>query len=165
MQHGFYRAQWGQSFTYFAADLEITDFDDPTVPPNTTYDLDASPESHLQLVKLADGKGVSPADVWAFNLGEDIGCGYGWKLQFGSLTPYWASGYYGGIDQYLFVDSTGAEYHLNQNFQSIWYSTESIYVAEKNRHRSDVVLTFQSPSRRGQRHNHVPNASRVMSRK
>ncbi len=66
--------------------------------------------------------------MWAFNLGEDVGYGYGWKLQFGSLTPYWNGGYYGSIDQYLFVDSTGAEYHLNNHSNNIWYSVESIYV-------------------------------------
>jgi RHS repeat-associated protein len=198
MQHGFYRAQWGQGFSYFASDLETTDFDDPTVSPNTTYDyseqdrgfhgLYSSPTyfatttppmgsvdprqvgirstgtywggageqintltgnlNYSVPLLTPQGRGgwtvplnltynsqnwrmegqASPAQTWGFNLGEDIGYGYGWKLQFGSLTPYWEGGYYGDIDQYLFVDSTGAEYHLNQNFNSIWYSSESIYV-------------------------------------
>ena len=63
--------------------------------------------------------------IW--NLGEDIGYGYGWKVQFGSLTPYWNTGYY-GVDHYLFVDGSGAEYTLNINNGGVWTSSESIFV-------------------------------------
>src|SRR6202035_1237005 len=47
-----------------------------------------------------------PGGIWT--LGRDVGYGYGWKLQAGSLTPYWAS--YWGLDHYTFTDATGAEY-------------------------------------------------------
>ena len=33
-----------------------------------------------------------------------------------------------GASQYIYTDSTGAEYHLNQNSGNIWSSQESIYV-------------------------------------
>jgi RHS repeat-associated protein len=62
-----------------------------------------------------------------WNLGRDVGYGYGWKLQAGSITPYWA-GYY-TIDHYLYVDSTGAQYRLDQNNNNIWTSKETgVYV-------------------------------------
>ncbi len=62
--------------------------------------------------------------IW--NLGEDVGYGYGWKLLAGSLTPIWAN--QTTLSYYSFVDSTGAEYRLNQNNNGIWTSIESIYV-------------------------------------
>jgi RHS repeat-associated protein len=62
--------------------------------------------------------------IW--NLGEDVGYGYGWKLLAGSLTPIWADQY--TLYYYSYVDSTGAEYRLNQNNSGIWTSTDSIYV-------------------------------------
>jgi hypothetical protein len=62
--------------------------------------------------------------IW--NLGEDVGYGYGQKLLAGSLTPIWADQY--TLYYYSFVDSTGAEYRLNQNNGGIWTSSESIYV-------------------------------------
>ena len=63
--------------------------------------------------------------VWEF--GADVGYGYGWRLLAGSITPVWNPG---GLSaaQYIFTDSTGAEYHLNQNNGNIWTSQESIYV-------------------------------------
>ncbi len=65
-----------------------------------------------------------PAGTW--QLGEDVGYGYGWKLLAGSLLPVeWHS----GISEYLFTDSTGAQYHLNQNSSGVWSSLESIYVS------------------------------------
>ena len=70
----------------------------------------------------------------SWNLGSDVGYGYGWKLLAGSLTPF----YYGawGLDHYLFTDSTGAEYRLNQNTGGVWTSSESIYVwYDSNRNR------------------------------
>ncbi len=65
-----------------------------------------------------------PGGTW--NLGRDIGYGYGWKMQAGSLTPVY-SGYL-TFDHYLFIDSTGAEYRLNVNNGGVWSSTEGIYV-------------------------------------
>jgi hypothetical protein len=65
-----------------------------------------------------------PGGTW--QLGRDIGYGYGWKLQAGSITPI-----YDGIwelDHYEFIDSTGAQYRLDQNNNGVWSSKESIYV-------------------------------------
>ncbi|MGA2136150.1 MAG: hypothetical protein ABSH50_27995, partial [Bryobacteraceae bacterium] len=62
-------------------------------------------------------------------MGVDTGYGFGWQLMLGSLTPVYST--YGTpfpIQYYLFTDSTGAQYHLNQNSGSVWSSTESIYV-------------------------------------
>ena len=42
--------------------------------------------------------------VW--NLGEDVGFGYGWKLLAGSITPVWSGS---TIDHYSFTDATGGE--------------------------------------------------------
>ena len=63
--------------------------------------------------------------VWEF--GADVGYGFGWRLMAGSITPVWNPG---GLSasQYIYTDSTGAEYHLNQNNSNIWSSQESIYV-------------------------------------
>ena len=61
-----------------------------------------------------------------WQLGRDLGYGYGWKMQAGSLTPVY-SGYY-QLDHYLFIDATGAQYRLNVNNGGVWSSQEGIYV-------------------------------------
>ena len=63
--------------------------------------------------------------IWEF--GADTGYGYGWRLMAGSITPVWNPG---GLsaNYYIYVDSSGAEYNLNQNNGNIWSSPESIYV-------------------------------------
>ncbi len=61
--------------------------------------------------------------VW--KLGEDVGYGFGWRLQAGSLVPYLSGGL---IQYYIFTDSTGAEYRLNVNNNNIWTSQEGLYV-------------------------------------
>ena len=66
-----------------------------------------------------------PGGTW--NLGRDVGFGYGWKLLAGSITPYWSD--YFNIDHYTFTDSTGAEYQLINNTGGIWTSAESIYLS------------------------------------
>jgi RHS repeat-associated protein len=65
-----------------------------------------------------------PGGTW--ELGRDVGYGYGWRLQAGSLTPEYRD--YFTIDHYLFIDATGAEYRLTQNTGGVWSSTEGIYV-------------------------------------
>ena len=62
-----------------------------------------------------------------WQLGNDVGYGFGWKLLAGSLTPYYTS-YWTGVDHYVFTDSTGAEYRLDQNNGGIWSSRQGIYV-------------------------------------
>jgi YD repeat-containing protein len=62
-----------------------------------------------------------------WDLGRDVGFGYGWKLLAGSLTPYWSS--YWTVDHWGFTDSTGAEYRLTNDSSGVWTSTESIYLS------------------------------------
>jgi RHS repeat-associated protein len=61
-----------------------------------------------------------------WQLGQDLGLGYGWRLQAGSLTPLYSSAWV--LAGYMFIDGTGAEYFLKVNNAGIWSSTESIYV-------------------------------------
>jgi hypothetical protein len=63
-----------------------------------------------------------------WNLGADVGFGYGWKMLIGSITPYYTS-LWGGVDHYVYTDSTGAQYRLDQNNSGVWTSsTQSVYV-------------------------------------
>jgi RHS repeat-associated protein len=78
-----------------------------------------------------------PAGTW--QLGQDVGYGYGWKLLAGSLIflgPSWAG-------EYLFTDATGAQYHLTQDNGGIWTSIESIYVSYNS---NTNVLNFNDGS-------------------
>lgn len=68
----------------------------------------------------------SPGTHW--KLGADVGYGFGWKLQIGSITPFWNAGWWGHVDHYLFTDATGAEYRLGVNAGGVWSSQESAYV-------------------------------------
>ena len=61
-----------------------------------------------------------------WKLGHDTGFGFGWRLQAGSLTPYWSDD--DTLHHYTFTDSTGAEYRLDVNNGNIWTSRESIYL-------------------------------------
>ncbi len=65
-----------------------------------------------------------PGGTW--QLGEDVGYGYGWKLLAGSLLPI--IGPNGLVFEYLFTDATGAQYNLSQNTGGVWTSLESVYV-------------------------------------
>lgn len=62
--------------------------------------------------------------VW--KIGKDVGYGFGWRLQAGSITPYWSN--YWIIHHYVFTDSTGAEYRLDVNNNGVWSSREGTYV-------------------------------------
>src|SRR4029077_12962090 len=55
------------------------------------------------------------------------GYGFGWRLQAGSITAAWNPG---GLtaNHFLFMDSTGAEYLLDQNTTNVWSATASTYV-------------------------------------
>lgn len=63
-------------------------------------------------------------------MGEDVGYGIGFRLQAGSLTPYWGGGAYNTVDHYQFIDSTGAEYVLYpaNDGTGTYVSQEAIYV-------------------------------------
>src|SRR5581483_8449706 len=65
-----------------------------------------------------------PGGTW--QLGDDVGYGYGWKLLAGSLTPVYSN--YWTVHHYLFTDSTGAEYILDQAGNGVWWSKQSIYL-------------------------------------
>jgi len=65
------------------------------------------------------------ATTW--ELGRDMGPGFGWRLMAGSITPYWSDAY--TVHHYTYTDATGAEYILNVNTGGIWTSTETgVYV-------------------------------------
>ena len=60
-----------------------------------------------------------------WNLGADVGYGYGWKLLAGALTPIYSGA---TLSYYNFTDATGAQYRLDVNTSGIWSSRESVYV-------------------------------------
>lgn len=62
-----------------------------------------------------------------WKLGADVGYGYGWQMQFGSLTPYYVN-WWSGPDHYVYTDSTGAQYILNIDTNGIWSSSQGAYV-------------------------------------
>ena len=63
-----------------------------------------------------------------WNLGYDVGFGYGWQLlALKIITPY-NTNLVGGVDHYVYTDSTGAQYVLNVNTSGVWSSTQSTYV-------------------------------------
>ncbi len=59
-------------------------------------------------------------------LGADVGYGFGWQLLLGSLMPVY--GTTATVQYYLFTDSTGAQYQLNQQTGTVWSSSQSTYV-------------------------------------
>ena len=67
---------------------------------------------------------AAPNAVW--KLGEDVGYGFGWKLQMGSLRPMYSD--FWTISWYLYTDSTGAEYRLLPAGSGLYTSNEGIYV-------------------------------------
>ena len=62
-----------------------------------------------------------------WKLGHDVGFGFGWQMQIGSITPYYTN-LWGGVDHYVYTDSTGAQYRLDQNNGGVWSSSHSVYV-------------------------------------
>ena len=61
--------------------------------------------------------------VWL--LGADVGVGLGWTLQAGSIFPVWSGSTLLG---YLYMDSTGAQYTVDQQNGSVWSSQQAAYV-------------------------------------
>jgi hypothetical protein len=68
----------------------------------------------------------------SWNLGQDVGYGYGWKLLAGALTPVWGDG---SIHHYALTDATGAEYRLDQNSGGVWTSSETYVTYDPARKR------------------------------
>ena len=62
-----------------------------------------------------------------WNLGADVGFGYGWQMLIGSITPYHTD-FLGDVDHYVYTDATGAQYLLNVNTGGVWSSKQSVYV-------------------------------------
>jgi RHS repeat-associated protein len=60
-------------------------------------------------------------------LGSDVGYGFGWQMLIGSITPY-IEGQDWTIDHYVYTDSTGAQYRLDQNNNGVWSGTNAVYV-------------------------------------
>ena len=65
-----------------------------------------------------------------WELGRDMGAGFGWRLMAGSITPYWDGCC--TVDHYTYADSTGAEYILSVNTNGIWTSAETGVYVEYN---------------------------------
>ena len=63
---------------------------------------------------------------WTWKMGVDVGYGFGWRLLAGSLTPVY-SGWW-TVNHYVYTDSTGAEYRLEDNSGGIWRSREGIFL-------------------------------------
>ena len=55
--------------------------------------------------------------------GKDLGFGYGWKLQIGSITP----SSIGASRAFIYTDNTGAEYHLRQ-CGDVWRSIGATHI-------------------------------------
>jgi hypothetical protein len=68
----------------------------------------------------------------SWNLGQDVGYGYGWKLLAGALTPVWGDG---SIHHYALTDATGAEYRLDQYSGGVWTSSETYVTYDPARKR------------------------------
>jgi RHS repeat-associated protein len=79
----------------------------------------------LALVYNSENWLQTPSGAW--NLGADVGYGYGWTLQFGALIPVYAN--YSTVAYYQFTDSSGARYRLDQNSGNVWTSKNGIYAA------------------------------------
>jgi YD repeat-containing protein len=63
-------------------------------------------------------------------LGGDVGYGFGWQMQLGSITPYTTVTQSAtAIDHYIYTDGSGAQYQLNYNSNGVWWSsTQGVYV-------------------------------------
>ncbi len=79
-------------------------------------------QPHLQFAELAAGFRRNLAVF-----GRDVGYGFGWRLLAGSITPVLSDPY--TVSYYLYTDSTGGEYRLDQNSGNVWSSKESVYVS------------------------------------
>ena len=64
--------------------------------------------------------------AWTWKMGVDVGYRFGWRLLAGSLTPVY-SGWW-TVNHYVYTDSTGAEYRLEDNSGGIWRSREGIFL-------------------------------------
>ncbi len=75
----------------------------------------------------------------AYNLGQDVGYGYGWRFQVGSVEPVY-SGNPAQLSYYVYSDGTGAQYRLDQNNSNLWTSLQGTYVTY-NANNSTLYFT------------------------
>lgn len=62
---------------------------------------------------------------WKF--ARDVGAGVGWRVQFGSITPYYTA--WTTLHHLTFTDSSGAEYRLDRHDgNGLWTGTGGVYV-------------------------------------
>jgi len=86
----------------------------------------------------AGGRGVNVRILCSYNsqlwerdnpkvlsYGMDTGCGYGWRVQLGSIIPQYSGK---NIVGYLFVSDTGAEFPLTLS-QGVWVSLHGLFVS------------------------------------
>lgn len=74
--------------------------------------------------------------IW--NLGRDIGYGYGWTMTPGSVRAHYSD--YWTVDHYAFVDGTGAEYRLDVNESGVWRSRAAGGYVKWNAAESKLVF-------------------------
>ena len=60
-----------------------------------------------------------------WQLGAEVGYGYGWRMGIGSITPYFQD-WTLGVDHYVFTDALGTQTLLDQNGGGIWSSSHGI---------------------------------------
>ena len=72
-------------------------------------------------------------------LGGDIGFGWGWRMQAGSLTPVWQNA--NTFLHWIFTDPTGAEYRLDTYTAGKWTSKDGLYVTYEPRRISCASTT------------------------
>jgi hypothetical protein len=65
------------------------------------------------------------ADGMTWNMGRDVGYGYGFKLLAGSIYPVYNNG---SVALYILTDSSGAEYRLDVGSSGHWWSREGVYL-------------------------------------
>lgn len=70
-------------------------------------------------------KDLSNNATWYY--GRDNGYGHGWRLMSGSILPVYSDLYQ--VSQYIYTDSTGAEYRLDVNTNNVWTSKEGVFVS------------------------------------
>ena len=78
-----------------------------------------------------------------WRLGEDTGYGFGWRILAGSILPVYSDIF--TTHHYIYIDSTGAEYHLNLLSNGVWISREpGVYVAYDAGQRRSTFRTAAS---------------------
>ena len=114
---GAYWGAGGEQIDLFSGNLNVTV---PLLKPVSRGGMSASINlNYNSQLWREDANGI-------WNLGGDVGFGYGWRLLIGSIMPV-----YNGVwtlDHYVYTDSTGAQYRLDTKEDGLWRSSEGVYV-------------------------------------